>query len=44
MSLTASVEYARLKDHIASMTGGLEAKVYEEGKEVASKVDARSRC
>jgi hypothetical protein len=37
-------EYARLKDHVVSMTGGLEAKVYEGGKKDASKADARSRC
>lgn len=29
-----TAEHARLKDHVASMTGGLEAKVYEGGKEL----------
>ncbi|CZR64491.1 uncharacterized protein PAC_14389 [Phialocephala subalpina] len=29
------LEYARLKDHVASMTGGLEAKVYEGGSNLS---------
>lgn len=27
--LTISLEHARLKDHVASMNGGLEAKIHE---------------
>lgn len=31
--LTRSTEHARLKDHVASMPGGLEAKIQEGGKQ-----------
>jgi ATP-binding cassette subfamily C (CFTR/MRP) protein 1 len=27
-----SLDHARLKDHVASMDGGLEAKIHEGGK------------
>lgn len=36
MKLTRITEHARLKDHIASMPGGLEAKIQEGGKQDSS--------
>lgn len=37
-------EHARLKDHVASMTGGLEAKIHEGGKHAFAEVYTCPTC
>lgn len=32
--LTMTLEHARLKEHVASMNGGLEARIHEGGKDI----------